>query len=150
MGAPDSESAFFVQPDRCSFSLLRLSPQGSLHCQDFSVSRNVMDIPPRQNIVTAHEWSADVQKLAQKAKELQPQYGPLSERHFSELNLRTVYESECLPISIKSVMLILISEIFFVENENEQAAGGKLVEMVDKLSQFWQRTNDTDTTMLTL
>jgi hypothetical protein len=47
-------------------------------------------------------------------------------------------------------MLILISEIFFVENENEQAAGGKLVEMVDKLSQFWQRTNDTDTTMLTL
>lgn len=91
MGAPDSESTFFAQPDMRSFSLLRLSSQGSLHCQDFTICRNDTDTLPRQ---TSHEWSADVQKLAQKAKELQPQYGPLSARHFSELNLRTAYQSE--------------------------------------------------------
>lgn len=93
VGASESESAFFVQPDRSTFSLLRLSGQGSLRCQDFAVYRDGIDVPPRQTSGTSHEWSADVQKLAQRAKELQPQYGPLSARHFSELNLRTVYQS---------------------------------------------------------
>ncbi|OAX36678.1 hypothetical protein K503DRAFT_857848 [Rhizopogon vinicolor AM-OR11-026] len=133
MGVPESESTFSVQPDRCSFSLLRLSSQGSLHCQDFTVCRNDVDVPPRQNVATSHEWSSDIQELAQKAKELQPQYGLLSARNFSELNLRIAYE-----------------KIFFVEDAREQAAEGELVEMIDKLSQFWQRTNDIDKTMLTL
>lgn len=96
MGASESESSFFVQPDRSTLSLLRLSGQNSLHCQDFAVYHNGMDVLPRQTSGTSHEWSADVQKLAQRAKELQPQYGPLSARHFSELNLRTAYQSEYL------------------------------------------------------
>jgi len=152
MGALDSESTFVVQPDMSSFSLLRLSSQGSLHCQDFAVCRNDMDMPPRQNIVTSHEWSADVQKLAQKAKGLQPQYGPLSARHFSELNLRPAYESERLRISVIESIDILIfnSDVFHVRNPNEQTAQGELVEMMSKLSQFSQRTNDSDKAMLTL
>lgn len=47
-------------------------------------------------------------------------------------------------------ILIFSSDIFFVEDMDEQAAEGQLVEMIDKLSQFWQRTNDTDMAMLTL
>ncbi|KAG1756637.1 uncharacterized protein EDB91DRAFT_1213345 [Suillus paluster] len=131
VGAPDSEGTFFVRPDRSTFSLLRLSGQGSIHCQDFTVCRNDMDVLPRQ---TSHEWSADVQKVAQRAKELQPQYGPLGARHFSELNLRTAYQ-----------------KIFFTGDATEQAAsGGELVAMIDRLSQFWQRAENTDNALLTL
>lgn len=134
MGASESESAFFVQPDRCTFSLLRLSGQGSLHCQDFAVYRNGMDVLPRRTSGTSCEWSADVQKLAQRAKELQPQYGPLSARHFSELNLRTAYQ-----------------KIFVTGGATEQAASeGELAVMTDKLSQFWEGANNSDKTMLTL
>ncbi|KAG0699656.1 hypothetical protein DFH29DRAFT_983430 [Suillus ampliporus] len=131
IGAPDSESTFVVRPDMSTFSLLRLSGQGSLHCQDFTVCRNDVDILRRQTVGTGHEWSADVQKLAQRAKELQPLYGPLSARHFSELNLRTAYQ-----------------KIFFMGDATEQAASeGKLIAMVDRLSQFWQRAEDTDNAM---
>ncbi|KAG1827154.1 uncharacterized protein BJ212DRAFT_1443298 [Suillus subaureus] len=134
MGASGSESTFFVQPDRTTFSLLRLSGQGSLHCQDFAVCRNGMDVLPRQTSGTSHEWSADVQKLAQRARELQPQYGPLSARHFSELNLRTAYQ-----------------KIFVMGGVTEQAASeGELAMMIDKLSQFWETTNNPDKAMLTL
>ncbi|KAG2157238.1 hypothetical protein DEU56DRAFT_845237 [Suillus clintonianus] len=134
MGAPDSESAFFVQPDRSTLLLLRLSGQGSFHCQDFAVCHNGIDILPRQTSGTSHDWSADVQKLAQRAKELQPQYGPLSARHFSEFNLRTAYQ-----------------KIFITGNATEQTASeGGLAAMTDKSSQFWQRTENTDKAMLTL
>ncbi|KAG1877971.1 hypothetical protein DFJ58DRAFT_712609 [Suillus subalutaceus] len=134
MGASEAESTFFVQPDRSTFSLLRLSGQGSLHCQDFAVYRNGMDVLPRQTSGTSHEWSADVQKLAQRAKELQPQYGPLSARHFSELNLRTAYQ-----------------KIFVTGGVKEQAASeGELAVITEKLSQFWERTNNSDKAMLTL
>ncbi|KAG1754620.1 hypothetical protein EDB19DRAFT_1892579 [Suillus lakei] len=135
MGASESESTFFVQPDRSTFSLLRLSGQGSLHCQDFAVCRNGTDVLPRQTSGTSHEWSADVQKLAQRAKELQPQYGPLSARHFSELNLRTAYQ-----------------KIFFAcDITTEQTASEEeIATMTDKLSQFWQRTDNSDKAMLTL
>ncbi|KAG1891158.1 hypothetical protein F4604DRAFT_1876316 [Suillus subluteus] len=134
MGASEAESTFFVQPDRSTFSLLRLSGQGSLHCQDFAVYRNGMDVLPRQTSGTSHEWSADVQKLAQRAKELQPRYGPLSARHFSELNLRTAYQ-----------------KIFITGGVTEQAASeGELAVITEKLSQFWERTNNSDKAMLTL
>lgn len=134
MGASESESTFFVQPDRSTFSLLRLSGQGSLHCQDFAVYHNGMDALPRQTSGTSHEWSADVQKLAQRAKELQPQYGPLSARHFSELNLRTAYQ-----------------KIFVTGSVTEQAASEcELAVITEKLSQFWERTNNSDKAMLTL
>lgn len=134
MGASESESSFFVQPDRSTLSLLRLSGQNSLHCQDFAVYHNGMDVLPRQTSGISHEWSADVQKLAQRAKELQPQYGPLSARHFSELNLRTAYQ-----------------KIFVTGGVKEQAASeGEFTMMIDKLSQFWQRTSNSDKTMLTL
>ncbi|KAG1782635.1 hypothetical protein EV702DRAFT_1176841 [Suillus placidus] len=134
MGASKSESTFFVQPDRSTFSLLQLSGQGSLHCQDFAVCRNGMDILPRQTSSTSHEWCVDVQKLAQRAKELEPQYGPLSARHFSELNLRTAYQ-----------------KIFVTGGVTEKAPSeGELAVMTDKLSQFWQRTDNSDKAMLTL
>lgn len=134
MGVSESESSFFVQPDRSTVSLLRLSGQNSLHCQDFAVYHNGMDVLPRQTSGTSHEWSADVQKLAQRAKELQPQYGPLSARHFSELNLRTAY-----------------LKVFVTRDVKEQAASeGEFTVMIDKLSQFWQRTSNSDKAMLTL
>ncbi|KAG2054717.1 hypothetical protein BDR06DRAFT_982290 [Suillus hirtellus] len=134
MGASESESSFFVQPDRSTVSLLRLSGQNSLYCQDFAVYHNGMDVLPRQTSGTSHEWSADVQKLAQRAKELQPQYGPLSARHFSELNLRTAY-----------------LKVFVTGGVKEQAASeGEFTVMIDKLSQFWQTTSNSDKAMLTL
>ncbi|KAG1772809.1 hypothetical protein EDD22DRAFT_976463 [Suillus occidentalis] len=134
VGTSDSESAFFVQPDRSTFSLLRLSGQGSLRCQDFSVCHNGIDVPPRQTSGTSHKWSADVQKLAQRAKELQSQYGPLSARHFSELNLRTAYQ-----------------KMFVTGGVTDQAASeGELAIMTDKLSRFWQSTDSSERAMLTL
>ncbi|KAG2158248.1 uncharacterized protein EDB93DRAFT_1077144 [Suillus bovinus] len=134
MGASGSESTFFVQPDKSTFSLLRLSGQGSLHCQDFAVYRNDMDVFPRQTSSTSHEWSTDVQKLAERAKELQPQYGPLSARHFSELNLRPAYQ-----------------KIFVTGGVTEEAVSeGEFTVIIDELSQFWQRSCNSDKAMLTL
>lgn len=134
MSAPELESTFFVQPDKSTFSLLRLSGQGSLQCQDFAICRNGMDNLSRQSSHTSHEWCADVQKLAQRAKELKPHYGPLSARHFSEFNLRAVYQK------------ILVTGCV----REKAASEGELTVMVDKLPQFWQRTDNADKAMLTL
>ncbi|KAG2078176.1 hypothetical protein BDR04DRAFT_1226942 [Suillus decipiens] len=134
MSASELESTFFVQPDKSTFSLLRLSGQGSLQCQDFAVCCNGMDDLSRQTSHTSHEWCADVQKLAQRAKELKPHYGPLSARHFSEFNLRAVYQK------------ILVTGCV----REKAASECELAVMVDKLPQFWQMTDNADKAMLTL
>jgi len=46
---------------------------------------------------------------------------------------------------------MLVSEIFFTGDAAERTVSeGELVEMIDKLSQFWQRIKNTDKAMLTL
>lgn len=73
---------------------LRLSDRGSIHRLDLTVSE------PEENIDvdSTHAWSEDVQQLAERSKNLDPEYGQLGGRTYSVIDLEQPTQREFIVI----------------------------------------------------
>ncbi|KAH7929725.1 hypothetical protein BV22DRAFT_1102220 [Leucogyrophana mollusca] len=114
MYAPTAGHSVFVRPSGDDISLLKLSPQGSVHRQDLRYSTTE---EPAHDAYPTHRWSTEVQALDRRAATLQPDSGHLEDRELSEINLHGAFSS-----------LLLVLYVSADEFDG----------MLKKLAQFWQ------------
>lgn len=93
--------ALAALPSDTELAFFRLCQRGSIHRQDIRITRADEDQPRSvQGRRVTHQWDEGVQKLEKQASQLQIDFGPAADRHYTEVNLRGAYESSLLPLSI--------------------------------------------------
>ncbi|KIK98708.1 hypothetical protein PAXRUDRAFT_823553 [Paxillus rubicundulus Ve08.2h10] len=124
-----------VSPSRTEFMLLRLRQQGSIHRQDIRVvGPDEDELQDVQEDRATHHWNGDVQRLDKLATELQPDFGPVAMRHYTEVDFRGAYQ-----------------KIFVMPDDSREDAGGETFgSMMDRLPNFWSDADATIENMLTM
>lgn len=142
--------ALVALPSGMQLAFFRLCQRGSIHRQDIHVAQPDKDQPGSvQEGHVTHQWDEDVQALEKQVNRLRIDFGPAGERHYTEVNLRGAYESLSFrptPISV----LTINTDIFAIADDTEENLDrSTFKDMLARLPDVWQDTDELADNMLT-